>query len=444
MDYNRRNALGLIAGLACLTPAMALGQSQDKFIRRKNMHFHYLGKPYRYLGTNMWYGAYLCRTPDGQARMRHELDHLASLGVTNIRILGLSEDSPLNNSMKPAMHNAEDIWREDILLGLDFMLAEMAKRNQKAVIFLNNFWEWSGGMMTYQSWVNGGHYIDLNDPKHPWPEFADASAQFYTNAKAVVQNRKSIEHIVCRKNSITGMPYSDDPTIMAWQLSNEPRPGGSSEKTNFAAFYSWIGETARYIKQLDPHHLVSTGNEGIMGCLQQSECVINASSSDAIDYITMHIWPLNWGWIDPKNFDATFSAGLAKTRAYIDDHVALARKLQKPLVAEEFGLPRDGGGYSPDIPTHYRDRYFEVVFDAVRMDATQNGPFAGTNFWAWGGRGRAQHADYKMQLSDTEYLGDPPQEPQGQNSVFDTDGSTLALIHTQSQALKNISDKQNL
>ena len=41
-----------------------------------------------------------------------------------------------------------------------------------AVIYLTNFWEWSGGMMTYLYWTNGGRYIDMNDPAHPWPEFA--------------------------------------------------------------------------------------------------------------------------------------------------------------------------------------------------------------------------------------------------------------------------------
>ncbi len=41
----------------------------------------------------------------------------------------------------------------------------------RAVLYLTNFWEWSGGMMTYLSWINGGNYINMNDPAHPWPEF---------------------------------------------------------------------------------------------------------------------------------------------------------------------------------------------------------------------------------------------------------------------------------
>ena len=39
-----------------------------------------------------------------------------------------------------------------VLDGLDYFLAEMGKRDMKAVMVLNNFWQWSGGMGQYVSW----------------------------------------------------------------------------------------------------------------------------------------------------------------------------------------------------------------------------------------------------------------------------------------------------
>jgi mannan endo-1,4-beta-mannosidase len=107
-------------------------------------------------------------------------------------------------------------------------------------------------------------------------------------------------------------------------------------------------------------------------------------------------------------------------------------------VLEEFGFPREGGLNAPSVPTTHRDRFFRMVYDAVEADAKANGPFAGTNFWAWGGQGRAQHPDAMMKPGDTSYVGDPPQEPQGRNSVFDSDASTLAVIRAHVAALKKL------
>jgi mannan endo-1,4-beta-mannosidase len=57
------------------------------------------------------------------------------------------------------------------------------------------------------------------------------------------------------------------------------------------------------------------------------------------------------------------------------------------------------------------------------------------NFWAWGGEGRATSTKH----SGGEFLGDPPCEPQGLNSVFNTDTSTLAIIKNANAELKNLS-----
>ena len=435
---NRREFL-IAAGLAAATPAMALSRPGG-FVGVRGTKFVQGNKTYRFAGTNLWYGAYLGSPgPLGhQDRLKRELDRLAHLGVGNLRLLASGETSPLKNSLRPAIQSANGPDDEALLQGLDFTLAEMARRGMKAVLFLNNFWEWSGGMVTYQYWSNGGRYIDLNDPAHPWPEFADFSAQFYASPKAIALYEAYVARIVGRTNTVTGRPYREEPAIMAWQLANEPRPGGTASKAPWEAFYAWIGRTADFIKQRDPNHLVSTGNEGVMGCLESTDCVSRANAAKNIDYVTFHMWPLNWSWIDPAKLDATFEAGLARCRAYIDTHIKLAQALNKPLVLEEFGFPREGGANAPTVPTSHRDRFYRMVYDAVEASAARQGPFAGSNFWAWGGEGRALHADAMMQPGDTAYVGDPPQEPQGRNSVFDSDSSTIALIKAHAAALKTL------
>jgi mannan endo-1,4-beta-mannosidase len=441
---NRRNLVLAGACLAGCGVAYAAGKQPtgraSNFVRVEGARFVLKNRTYRYVGTNLWYGAYLGSFVEGRKRLCRELDMLGALGITNLRVLGAAELSPLHNSIRPATHDAIPPYNEKLLRGLDFLLAEMAKRNLKAVIFLNNFWEWSGGMVTYQYWTNGGHYIDMDDPAHPWPAFADFSAQFYTSPKANALYRAYVGRIIDRRNSISGIRYRDDPAIMSWQLANEPRPGGSQDKTDFSAFYAWIADTARFIKAHDPNHLVSTGNEGTKGCMESTDCVIRANAVPAVDYSTMHIWPLNWGWIDPKNIAGTYDACAANTRRYIATHLEIAKKLNKPAVAEEFGLPRDDGGYALSTSTAFRDRFYGVIFEMVEDSARAGGPFAGSNFWAWGGEGRAQHPDFLMKPGDVSYVGDPPQEPQGRNSVFDCDASTIDVIRRHATALRAISD----
>jgi mannan endo-1,4-beta-mannosidase len=421
---------------ACATvPAIAA----RPFVRTQGTRFTAAGAPYRIAGTNMWYAAYLgADAPIGNRdRLKREFDRLTSLGVDNVRILGSSEFSPLKNSVRPTFREQGSRYNEVLLRGLDHALAEMGRRGMRAVIYLTNFWEWSGGMMTYLYWTNGGRYIDMNDPAHPWPEFADRSSEFYASAPAVAMYHDYIRAVVTRRNNLTGLLYRDDPTIMAWQLANEPRPAGGDEagRQHMAAYLAWIDASARLIKSLDPNHLVSTGSEGTQGCINDDQCVVNAHSSPAVDYVTAHIWPQNWSWADPKDLAGTWPTVEKNTHDYIAQQVAIAQRLGKPLVIEEFGFPRDGGSFDPVTPTAFKDRFYQLIYGAV-LDSVKSGrPLQGCNFWGWGGEGRALHPDHHFVRGDASYVGDPPHEPQGWYSVFDSDASTQAVIRSYASAV---------
>jgi len=119
--------------------------------------------------------------------------------------------------------------------------------------------------------------------------------------------------------------------------------------------------------------------------MESRECVIRTNAVPAVDYLTFHIWPLNWSWIDSKNLAKTYDVCEANTRKYIATHLKIAGKMNKPAVAEELGFPRDDGGYALSTPTSLRDRFYGLIFAMVQDSARKEGPFAGTNFWAWGG-----------------------------------------------------------
>lgn len=426
----RRELVLAGAALAAASAAPAAGASL--YVRRAGTAFRRGGRRYPVVGANMWYAAWLgAPAPLGDRdRLRRELDRLAGLGVNNLRILAGAELSPLRNSVTPAFRAARPPYNETLLAGLDFALAEIGRRDMTAVLYLTNFWEWSGGMVTYLSYVNGGRYVNMNDPAHPWPEFPDFASGFYGNARAVGLYRDYVRAIVGRTSRVTGRPYRHDPTIMAWQLANEPRPGGSEAAGRRAmpAFQAWVRDSARLIKALDPNHLVSTGAEGLNSCLEDAGCVLEEHRNPEVDYLTAHVWPLNWSWVDAKDLPGTWASGAEKSRLYVARHEAFARQLGKPLVIEEFGFPRDGGGYDPDSTTLWKDRFYRLIYDAVEASAAAGGPIAGANFWAWGGEGRALHPDHAFRRGERAWLGDPPHEPQGWYSVFDTDESTKATI----------------
>ncbi len=433
-------ALAAAGGLA--VPAIA-GDARRPgsapFVRRVGTALRLGDRPYRFAGANIWYGAYLgaAAAYGDRDRLRRELDALAALGVSNLRVLASSEESPLRGSIAPTFRGRGPDYDPVLLDGLDHLLVEMGRRGLRAVLYLGNFWEWSGGLMTYLSYVNGGRYIDMNDPAHPWPAFPDMASGFYGNPRAVALYRDWVRAVVGRTNRITGARYADDPTIMAWQLANEPRPGGGDAVAiaNLPAFYRWVGDTAALIKSIDPNHLVSTGSEGLKGCMERADIVEAEHAIAGIDYLTAHVWPLNWSWVDAKNLAGTHEAGAAKVQDYLDRHVAIAGKLDKPLVIEEFGYPRDGGGYDPAATTAFKDRFYAQVFAAVLAAARSGGPVAGSNFWAWSGEGRAAHADHAFRRGDRSYLGDPPHEPQGWYGVFSSDRSTQALVREHAAAL---------
>ena len=54
---------------------------------------------------------------------------------------------------------------------------------------------------------------------------------------------------------------------------------------------------------------------------------------------------------------------LSKTINYLDEHEKIATQLNKPLVIEEFGLPRDNHSYDIDSPTTYRDIYYQKILN---------------------------------------------------------------------------------
>jgi len=405
-------------------------KERDEFIRVRGTHFYHGSRPYYYAGTNLWHGCYLGSPGEtgDRERLLRELDTLKANGLVNLRILAASEESYIRRSIRPAIQRSPGVLDDSLHAGLDYLLAAMAERHMHAVLYLNNYWEWSGGMAQYTAWANGGGGIDPEDSTG-YRGFMNYSATFYANQNATALFREYVRRIVTRENSRNGRFYRDDPTIMAWQLANEPRPGTDSPvgEANLPEFYRWIAETAAYIHSLDTNHLVSTGSEGTVGCLRSAEYFLASHLSRNVDYLTFHLWPLNWGWFNPRRINETLPRTEKNALEYIDRHIGFARRLDRPIVMEEFGLGRDSGKTEVGTPTTARDHYYALVFSVLYDSARAGAPIAGSNFWTWGGEERGREPRQAWRKGDP-LIGDPPQEAQGLNSIFDADRSTMEII----------------
>lgn len=416
--------------------------SAENFVKVDGVQFKKSGKPYYIAGTNMWYAAYLgapSKVGD-RARLAKELDTLKKMGVNNLRVLAVSEKSEINSAVKPATTNGFGQYDENLLIGLDYLLIELAKRDMTVVLYLNNFWQWSGGMTQYMSWIDGQPVQDPNVTKD-WNGFMAKSASFYQSEKAQTEFRRTIDKILNRVNTINGKAYKDDATIMSWQLANEPRPGNDKATAQEKKIYvDWIKKTTDYIRSLDAKHLISTGSEGLWGSVRDKQLFIDAHSLPNVNYLTYHMWIRNWSWFDQYKPEETWDSAWQKGQDYLHSHIDWANEMKMPIVLEEFGLDRDMGSYDIKAKTQYRDKFYQHVFNLLLPRMQKGEAIAGYNFWAWNGTARTDRPNYWWQEGD-DLMGDPPQEQQGMYGVFDSDKSTVKIIKKFNKAIQKLNKK---
>ena len=337
------------------------------------------GKPYYYVGANFWYGAILGSTGKGgdRQRLHKELDFLKDIGVSNLRVL-VGADGPdgVKTRVEPALQVAPGVYNDTILDGLDYFMNELKKRDMTAVLYLNNSWEWSGGYSLYLQW--SGHGDAVVPAIDGWPAFMDYVKQYALSDSAQALFAKHVDYIVGRTNRYNGLKYTEDPTLMSWQIGNEPRAFSEEGKAPFAR---WMSRVAAQIRALDANHLISSGSEGSWGCENDMALFEQIHADPNISYLNIHIWPYN----------------------------------------------------SKDVPVTARDDYYNYVFGLIRQDRENGGLFAGCNFWAWGGFANPAHEYWER---GDDYTGDPAQEQQGLNSVFASDSTTIAIIRAENEKLK--------
>lgn len=440
MKNFQRLFLLLVVAMVALVGCSEFGKSPvDDIITVKDGQFIRNGEPYYFVGTNFWYGAILGSEGEGGNRERlvRELDFMKSHGIDNLRVLvGGEGENGLLGKIEPNLQPEPGVYNDDVLAGLDFLMMELGKRGMTAVLYFNNAWEWSGGYTQYVAWANNTPV--LVPRVDGWFSYNAFAGEFVRNERAKELFFNHLRYIITRTNRYTGIKYIEDPAIFSWQICNEPRAFSSKEQDNKEAFAEWIAASAKLIRSLDPNHMISTGSEGFYGCEWDMALCERIHALDEISYINCHVWPYNWKWMRGDNMVADLDRSCANTKEYIDMHIGLGHSINKPVVVEEFGMPRDNMDFHKGSPVVCRDKYYTFVFDLILKDKEQNGPFAGCNFWSWGGFAKTNVEDHEYWAKGDDYTGDPAQEQQGLNSIFFEDRSTLNIIREANRRLGNL------
>lgn len=407
-------------------------QAQER-ITVKGTQFYKGNKPYSYIGTNYWYGSLLAsKKISDRKRLLRELDLMQKNGIDNLRILVGADGGKYDFTVRPALQYEQGKYDEDLLDGLDFLINEMSKRKMYAVLYLTNNWEWSGGMSQYLEWNGKGPIPVPAIPPNTWPQFISYTEQFHSCEPCMEGLNNHVKFILGRTNNYSKKKYTEDNTIMAWQVGNEPR---TFTPENEEKFTKWLNTIVDLIDSLDKNHLVSTGSEGLNSSNDDINIFERTHKNPNIDYLTMHIWPKNWNWFKADNAANTLPSTLEKAGIYIDKHVKVADDLKRPIIIEEFGLPRENESLVSTSSVANRDIFYNYIFNRVAESVAKKGSLQAANFWGFGGEGKAVTADGKWNPGDP-LTTDPPQEPQGLNSVFSSDKSTLDIVKKYNLKLK--------
>ncbi|MGH9854726.1 MAG: hypothetical protein ACREBD_33250, partial [Blastocatellia bacterium] len=322
-------------------------------------------REFRFAGANTYYLqpeiAY-----NNTAGVREALDKALALGMTVARTIGFNDHpyknddarcggltSEIGGSDPATIQLRPGVFCEPNLVALDQAIAEAKARNIRLIVYLTNNFTAYGGIRRYVQWRLGAAPTD------------EQVGMFYTDATIREWFKNYVTMLLNRTNSVTGVRYKDEPTILAWELGNELRNRTSiaSERARRADdLLAWTREMAGHIKSVDSNHLVADGGEGFddnaanypglsntYAVRGDESCSFNRLAREPlIDLLSYHLYPPNWGLNDDRDVEI-----------WIRVHEQLARAAGKAAYLGEFG--RRPGGDPPNC-----DAAPGRAFDATR------------------------------------------------------------------------------
>ncbi|KAJ6557504.1 mannanase [Mycena capillaripes] len=307
--------------------------AQTGFVKTSGTKFTLNGATYTVFGSNAYWLALMgYSTTD----INKAFADIVASGATTVRTWGFNEVTAANGvyfhlwSGKTATVNTGT----NGLGMLDTVIAAAKAHGIRLIISLTNNWSDYGGMDVYTAQIVGsGQPHDV----------------FYTNAAVISAFKTYVQAIVTR--------YANEPTIMAWELANEPRCGGSSTVASSSCTVStittWASTMSAFIKSIDSNHLVAIGDEGFFNQPGNADFVYQGTEGidfaanmkiSTLDFGTFHMYPQSWGESNTVPWGTQ----------WITDHATVMKSANKPVIIEEFGITGDATSRNATYATWYQ------------------------------------------------------------------------------------------
>ncbi|XP_072970382.1 mannan endo-1,4-beta-mannosidase 5-like [Typha angustifolia] len=378
---------GLVLLLAMACAEAVLGD--DPFVKAQGIRFVLKGQPFLFNGFNSYWMIQFAADAADRTKVSEVFREAVANGLTVCRTWAF------NDGGYRALQVSPGVYDEQVFQGLDFMISEAQKNGVRLILSLVNNYKDFGGRSQYVDWAReAGEAVNNED-------------DFYTNPIVKNYYKSHVKSVLTRVNTITKMAYRDDPTIMAWELINEPR---CHSDYSGRTINDWVQEMASYTKSIDSKHMLEIGMEGFY-CdsttpakkqfnppgYQVGTDYIRANLIKDIDFATIHAYPDIWLSGQSDRSQKAF------VLRWMWSHWEDARKIhRKPLLLAEFGKSKK------DPPGDSVDSYLAAVYRGVYgLARAGGGSMGGSLVWQVMAEGmESYHDGYEIILSqDTSTAG---------------------------------------
>ncbi len=192
--------------------------------------------------------------------IRDALKSVKQMGGTVVRLYTFPVKRESDTLGIPRYVTGPGEFDENSFVVMDTVLAIANEIGVRLIVPLVNNWQWMGGAPQYAAFRN--------------KKFED----FWTDSLLIDDFKKTIKFILNRTNTVTGVKYKDDKSILCWETGNE-----------LQSPYEWTYEIASFIKAIDTNHLLMDGYFAIDGNLVMEESV----EDSVIDILSSHHYATN-------------------------------------------------------------------------------------------------------------------------------------------------------